>query len=270
MSFLRQFARHAAVDLANQYAIPVRSVTGSIISRISDTRNRPLYQACIDAAPVGKDDRVLDVGYGRGAGLRQLYDVVGQGKGILFGVERSQYMDEVARKRFALELSEEEKLQLHRVFDLRHMPYPNDFFDVLLHVDLIYFVKDERLEEVCREFFRVLQPGHKVVSAMEFAWLAKLEKWGLLTKNQCDPVRYLTRLEQAGFEDVRLDYLKTSGREIQVLCGRKPEADSRYFDPEHRMELLEKDVKRQLLLDDMLNKGYKPSKEDLELLKEVK
>lgn len=36
--------------------------------------------------------------------------------------------------------------------------------------------------------------------------LDKLEKWGLLTRSQTDPMRYLHNLEPAGFEQVKVCY----------------------------------------------------------------
>ncbi|CAJ0948711.1 unnamed protein product, partial [Mesorhabditis belari] len=270
MRFLEQFKRLITLDLANQFAIPVQSLPGWFLSKSSAKHNLPLYKACIDFLPLLPDDYFLEIGYGRGEMLKLCHDLIRKenGKGVVYGVERSQYMEDVARKRFALEIVEDGSIQLNRVLDLRHLPYPNDIFHGIAHIDVFYFWKEERIAEICREFFRVLKPGHKVVCAMEFERLKKLEKWGLLSTNQWNPVRYLSHLEPAGFVNVKIDYTESGKRKIQLVTAMKPDVDEDYFNPEERMRKLERDVKRQMVLNDMMNKGYKPTADDLELLQD--
>jgi ubiquinone/menaquinone biosynthesis C-methylase UbiE len=47
------------------------------------------------------------------------------------------------------------------------MPYPNNFFDAIYHVDAFYFWNPERMRETCREFFRILKPSGILVCGME-------------------------------------------------------------------------------------------------------
>ncbi|KAF8385011.1 hypothetical protein PRIPAC_74153 [Pristionchus pacificus] len=264
----KRFVELAFSDLANQLAFPVKSVTGSALTRWQSKRSTPIVRGVLEKVDVKPDSRLLEIGYGRGNGIGEALKRVSTGSGVVFGIERSPYMEEVTRKRFILEEREQGKLVLDRCFDLRHLAYPSEFFDVVFHVDLFYFIKQESMLDVCRELHRVMKPEAVIACGMQISSLDKLEKWGLLTRSQTDPMRYLHNLEPAGFEQVKMEYLPSPAGEIQVISARKPAADASHSDPDQRMAELERDIKREMLRQTLVQTGKTPTKEDLELLKE--
>ncbi|GMT04094.1 hypothetical protein PENTCL1PPCAC_26268, partial [Pristionchus entomophagus] len=268
ISMSKRFLELAFSDLANQLAFPVKSFTGSALTRWQSKRSAPIVRGVLDKVDVKPDSYVLELGYGRGNGIGEALARVSTGSGVVFGLERSPYMEEVTRKRFILEEKEQRKLVLDRCFDIRHLSYPSDFFDVVFHVDLFYFIKQESMLDVCRELHRVMKPEGILACGMQLSSLHELEKWGLLTKSQTHPMRYLRNLEPAGFEDVKMEYIPSPRGEIQVMTARKPAVDESHFDPEERMKELEKDIKREMLRQTLVQTGRTPTKEDLDLLRE--
>uniref|UniRef100_A0A0K0DPV6 Methyltransf_11 domain-containing protein n=1 Tax=Angiostrongylus cantonensis TaxID=6313 RepID=A0A0K0DPV6_ANGCA len=142
----------------------------------------------------------------------------------VFGIDRSSYMEDCARYRFALEIAETGKLRLDRAPDLRNLPYPSEVFNHILHVDFYYFVHHEIMPYICKELWRVLKPGGTMICGISFDRLKKLSHWGLLEDSQWDPMRYMVCLEPAGFVDVNIEYKSSSqGNQYQMICARKPE-----------------------------------------------
>ncbi|VDM55016.1 unnamed protein product [Angiostrongylus costaricensis] len=174
---------------------------------------------------VGKiNDNVLELGYGRGNALKYCFDKVANGNGAVFGIDRSSYMEDCARYRFALEIAETGKIRLDRAPDLRNLPYPSEVFNHILHVDFYYFIHHEIMPYICKELWRVLKPGGTVICGISFDRLKKLSHWGLLEDSQWDPMRYMIYLEPAGFVDVNIEYKSRSkGNQYQMICARKPQ-----------------------------------------------
>lgn len=98
------------------------------------------------------------------------------------------------------------------------MPYPNEFFDAIFHIDAFYFWGPKRMRETCRELFRVLKPNGTLLCGMEFKKfvpmfykqilcifrLKKMEDFGILEPNQSDPMNYMVHLEPSGFKNVKV------------------------------------------------------------------
>lgn len=253
--FLRRHLDLVLQDIAEQYALPIRSLTGFIVSHMNNKKTRPIKSAAIEALDIQPNDNILEIGYRRGDGLGMVLNAVKNGSGRVFGIEHSRYLEEVVRKRFILEIEEDKILQLERVLDLSTLPYPNDFFNGIFHVDSFYFWGRD-LHYVCHDLLRVLAPGGIMICGMQLNRLRKLEKWGILRECQYNPVRYLSALEPAGFRNIKMIYVKRSdGIEIQLIKAEKPEASSDYYDPDARMMKLEADIKHELMIRRMLKEG---------------
>ncbi len=116
-------------QFALQYALPVRSLSGLIFTRICARHSLLLEQAAVASLALLPgllplhalhlaDENVLEVGYGHGDGLAFAYEKVKHGKGVVFGLERSRFMQTRAEKRFILHIREEAKIQLDQAFSL--------------------------------------------------------------------------------------------------------------------------------------------------------
>ncbi|MFH4977999.1 hypothetical protein AB6A40_004708 [Gnathostoma spinigerum] len=261
-----KFARIALQDIASQYGMPMKGITGSLLTRYNANKTRFLEHAAFDALNCTEDDCILEIGFGRGEGIAYAYDKVKSGGGIVFGIDWSPYITELAQKRFVLEIAEEAKIKVDQIFELRNLPYPTDFFSGVFHVDTFYFWQQDAMVEICHEIYRVLKPGASLTCGLQLSRLKKLQKWGILTESQSDPTRYLLCLEPAGFSSVQMTYHRSKeGSEYQLISGKKPYSSEQTSDYDTVMEELEKEIKRDLLVEQVLKTRRPPSSVDVTL-----
>ncbi|CAL2031176.1 unnamed protein product [Caenorhabditis brenneri] len=244
----------ATSDIANQYALPVKSMTGWAVSRYGAKKSRKLNEKIVELMDPGKDDFLFEIGFGRGDAMKMCFDRVKDGRGMVFGVDRSGYMNERATKRFLLEIAETDKIRIDSAVDLRNLPYPTDLFNHVFHVDLFYFLQQKSMVDINRELLRVLKPGGHLTCAMDFKRLKTLTEHGLLEETQWDPMRYLWALEAAEFSDVKIDYHNDPQiGEYQVISARKSEIPISDQDPEELFRKLADDMKKERLAVAMMN-----------------
>ncbi|TKR82586.1 hypothetical protein L596_016283 [Steinernema carpocapsae] len=261
--FARNFLKLALKDVARQYEFPVKSGSGAVLTRMWARQSRPLEEAAVEKLDFGQDDNVLEIGYGRGDGIAAAYNRIAQGKGVVFGVERSDYMQDVVRNRFALEIAEDERIHLDRALDLSHLPYPSDFFAGAFHVNAFYFWRQDRMHDILWEMARILKPGAQLVCAVDPQHLQKMLKWATLTESQCNVLRYIEHLEPAGFENIKVEYHPMEGRDIQLITAEKS-SRGQTDDPEEKMKTLEQDIKK-FMLEELIRQKARPG-----MMKEAK
>uniref|UniRef100_A0A914CB09 phosphoethanolamine N-methyltransferase n=1 Tax=Acrobeloides nanus TaxID=290746 RepID=A0A914CB09_9BILA len=230
-------------SLRLQFQNPQFSFTTSIATRIWSRGSKPVLKAVIDQLDIKPDYNILEIGYGRGDGLALACAKLRNGTGQLFGIEKSEYMERLASRRFVVEIMAENKMFLNRAKYLAYLPYPSNYFDSIFHVDVFYFWEDRTMFDSCSEFLRVLKPGGQIVCGMELNRLKKLEKWGILNSKQNDPMKYTIWLEPTGFTDVKISYHTVEKHEVQLISAKKPETliDE---DPEVVMKRLEEEIKQ--------------------------
>ncbi|KAI6217939.1 Methyltransferase [Aphelenchoides fujianensis] len=251
----RNFFKNASADIRQQFACPTRSMTGAFCTRLWERHNAPLIRRVVEEMRIQPDHNILELGFGRGLALRQCYEAVKGGKGQVFGLETSDYMAASTYKNYSVEINESDKIVLDKIANLINLPYPNDIFDAVFHVDVFYFWSSANLPDIFREFHRVLKPGALLLCGLELKRLKRLEKYGVLNGGQFDPLRYMVPLEPSGFRNVKIEYKQLEGepgREIQLISARKPEASADYYDPDHRMRQLELDIKKHLAMQSLL------------------
>ncbi|EFP02227.1 hypothetical protein CRE_25004 [Caenorhabditis remanei] len=252
--FLANTFKLATSDVANQYALPVKSMTGAFVSSYGAKKSRRLNEKVVESMGVGKDDFVFEIGFGRGDAMGMCFEKVKEGRGMIFGVERSGYMNERAFKRFVLEIAETDKIRIDSAVDLRNLPYPTDLFNHVFHVDLFYFLQQDSLVDINRELLRVLKPGGTLTCGMQFDRMKKLTEHRILEETQWDPMRYLWALEAAEFSDVKINYhTDPQMGEYQIISARKSTDPLDGQDPEELMKNLAMDMKKERLAVAMMN-----------------
>lgn len=97
-------------------------MTGNVLTRYWSKKSEPVVLAAINKLNVQcgnyiililfnifcnlifLDETIIELGYGRGDGLKRVYDIIINGKGTIYGLEFSEYMRDVVEHRFAIEL----------------------------------------------------------------------------------------------------------------------------------------------------------------------
>lgn len=131
-------------------------LVGALIARVMTHLNKAPYRLAIDALQVKSRDRVLELGFGPGAGLSEL--VARANEGHVHGVDFSPQMVAMAlRSNFAAVLSGRLTIE-QGTFD--SVAASDGAFDKILLVNTLYFV--DPLGRDMQEAWRLLEPGGRI------------------------------------------------------------------------------------------------------------
>lgn len=73
----------ATSDLANQYALPVKSMTGHVVSKYGAAQTLRLNEKVVEQMALDKDDFVFEIGFGTGDALKMCFEKLTAGKGMV-------------------------------------------------------------------------------------------------------------------------------------------------------------------------------------------
>jgi ubiquinone/menaquinone biosynthesis C-methylase UbiE len=118
--------------------------------------NRQLNNWTIDLLDIKPIDRVLELGFGPGLGIRKVAAIATEGS--VAGIDFSELMVRKARKRNAAAISAG-RVDLKQG-DVSSLPYDDETFDKVIAVQLIYFCQPPHV--FLKESQRVLKPGGKI------------------------------------------------------------------------------------------------------------
>jgi ubiquinone/menaquinone biosynthesis C-methylase UbiE len=130
---------------------------GEIVGRVMSRETFDANAVALKLLELGARDRVLEVGFGHGATLQKVAEIVTSG--FIAGIDHSPVMLRMARRRNALYLKGG-RMEL-KVADSLRIPYPDTHFNKVFAVHIVYFWP--QLELHLREIFRVMLPGGKLV-----------------------------------------------------------------------------------------------------------
>jgi SAM-dependent methyltransferase len=119
---------------------------------LAEAHNRPLFEAVLDAARVGRGAAVLDVGCGSGLALL----LAAERGAVPSGLDISPGLLAIARDRLP-----EADL---REGDMESLPFDDATFDAVLGVNAFQFAGDPR--QALREAARVARPDGRVVASL--------------------------------------------------------------------------------------------------------
>jgi len=153
--------------IGRQFGNP-HGFVGLICCQIMNVINRAMYRNAVALVNVKSNDRILDIGFGNGFFLRELYR---KQKCDMFGIDISEDMVSAATIR-NVDAARNDNLHL-QIGDCCDLHFEENFFSAVTSINTIYFWNDTA--KGLSEIHRVLKPGASfcnVVYAKE--WLDKL------------------------------------------------------------------------------------------------
>jgi ubiquinone/menaquinone biosynthesis C-methylase UbiE len=138
-----------------QHARNAQGLLGRVIAFIM-AREWGQNLRVMDVLGINQSDHILDLGCGHGRSLAELASRASMGHVV--GADPSELMVEIAarRNRPLIEASRADVL----LATVESLPFPDDVFDKVLCVHVLYFWKD--LDVSLREIARVLKPGGRL------------------------------------------------------------------------------------------------------------
>lgn len=186
-----------------------RGFIGKCCCTIMNIINDEMYRKAVALVKLQENATVLDIGYGNGYLIQQLYKNC---KLNIYGIDISEDMKQNAEKRNYKGVLEG-KIHLE-IGDCCDLSYKNNFFDAITSINTIYFWNDTL--QGLREIFRTLKPEgrfYNLVYTKE--WLQKLSytKTGFQFFEQED---FIKQGKQDGFSDVKISDI-VEGKSFVVI-----------------------------------------------------
>lgn len=180
--------------IGSQFGNP-RGFVGKICCILMNVINSPMYKNTVKAMRLETKDKALDIGYGNGFLLRQIYK---KNKVDLYGIDISEDMKKQAIKRNRQAMRNGQLFL--RVGDCCNLPYDDNMFSGVSSINTIYFWSNTI--KGLSEIRRVLKSGksfYNVVYTKD--WLDKLSytKKGF---KKFTPEELIELGKKAGFERI--------------------------------------------------------------------
>lgn len=186
--------------IGSQFRNP-RGLTGKICCIIMNIINNALYRGISSSLDLKSENKVLDIGYGNGYLIKQLYN---KNKCYIYGIDVSEDMKDIASKR------NEKGIMENRIHltngDCCNIEYEDCFFDAVTSVNTIYFWDDTY--KGLSEIYRVLKPGRIFSNAVYTKeWMEKVPytKKGF---KLFEPHEIKELAEKAGFTSIDIKIIK--------------------------------------------------------------
>ncbi len=221
--------RHAGAEMQ-----PVR-LSSTQIRRIYD-RLAPIYDRwttpfesrararVLDIVASHRAERILEVAVGPGAAFAEILGL--NSRGLTVGLDISRKM--LARATTKAQRSGHKPYLLLQA-DARHLPLPDDSFDLVANSYMLDLLPVEDIRKVLSEFKRVLKPGGNLLlvnMTQGRAWLSRASEW-LYGRNPslmggCRAVLAAPFLEELGFANVQREVVTQLTFPSEVVRASRP------------------------------------------------
>jgi SAM-dependent methyltransferase len=195
--------------VASQFARPHGAGVG-VMAPFLNLVNRWINRAALDALTIRAGERILDVGFGGGVGMRVALQQVGDGH--VTGIDLSGEVVARARRRLRTEIDRGRLTVIEG--SVERLPLPGDAFDGAYTVNTVYFWPD--VPAGLAELWRVLAPEGRLVVAMESG--ARREHGVFFGGVAPTPAAVAELLGKAGFVDVEARRQRGG---VELLVARK-------------------------------------------------
>lgn len=186
---------------------------GLILGRLMNKNNYPMYLDAYQLLAFKKGDRVLEIGFGNGAFIKEIVEQTEPGN--YTGIDISDTMLKTAKKRNR-SLINTRKAKLVKAH-AGQLPFADQSFEKVFTVNTIYFW--EKPQQVMQEIKRVLRPGGVYVvalgtkEAMEKNGYFK-ERFKLYTKEDVEKL-----FIDAGFTSIETSYSTLKLEDVLCVKG---------------------------------------------------
>ncbi|MFJ5965389.1 MULTISPECIES: class I SAM-dependent methyltransferase [unclassified Bacillus (in: firmicutes)] len=150
------------------------------VARYMEKNHHDINQWTIQLLNIQENDRILEIGTGRGMTLSKVAEKLDRGK--IYGVDASRHMVKYA-KRKNKKLLEQNKAVIS-LGKAESLPFEDRSFNKLFTVQTIYFWTD--IEQVMKEVYRVLQVDGEVYLSFQKQELMKEQKQAQSLYNEQD------------------------------------------------------------------------------------
>ena len=194
--------------IGSQFGNP-RGIIGKCCCLIMNIINQAMYRNVVSNIHLNEQAKVLDIGYGNGYLIEQLYK---RYQASIFGIDISEDMKKSAEMRNQIGI-DVGKIHLS-IGDCCQLNYENDFFDVVTSINTIYFWNDPL--KGLQEIFRTLKSSgvfYNVVYTKE--WLQKLSYTQKGFKF-FEPEDFIKSGKQVGFTEVHIQDI-VKGKSFMVV-----------------------------------------------------
>ena len=195
--------------------------TYDIWSGLTESKSR---QRCLEVAEIKNGESVLEVAVGTGKLFEKILrlNLTGRNEGI-------DLTDEMlSRARSRAQKSGASGYVL-KVGDAYHLQYSDNSFDVVLNNYMFDLIPEKDIVAILNEFKRVLRKGGRIVVVnmtkgsrwfnAVWEWLYKIRP---LLLGGCRGIELKPYLEEAGFEQIRREYVSQMLFPSEVIYGVKP------------------------------------------------
>ena len=194
--------------IGSQFGNP-RGLIGKICCIGMNIINKPMYRNTVAQMNFDKGDKILDIGYGNGFLLHEIYK---KNQVDMYGVDISEDMKKTALKRNNRALKSGQLFL--EIGDCCDLPYKNDMFSAVSSINTIYFWSDTA--KGLSEIRRVLKKGksfYNLIYTKEWFGESSVTEKGF-KKFDADELVELGK--EAGFEKVEVrDVVK--GKSLMVI-----------------------------------------------------
>jgi len=186
--------------MAKQLCQPSGWFGSQVLSRLMNLGNRKIVETAVELLEIRPQHRLLEIGFGGGAGLARLAERVQSG--VVTGVDFSAEMVRRAKRRFHKEIAAG-RMKVQEG-DVSQLSFPNESFDRVLAVNTIYFWPDTM--RGLREIHRVLKTDGRVAVAIRSK--EKMSKYTVTRHGfrLFSAEELVDVIQRVGFQELRIDH----------------------------------------------------------------
>jgi alkylated DNA repair protein alkB family protein 8 len=152
---------------------------------------------------VKENDRILDFGCGNG----RLIELLGEKKYEYFGVDVSQKLIDIARKKY-----QGDRIIFQKISSSSSLTFPPNFFNVIFSLAVFHHFPKKHREKMARELFRITQKNGLIIVSVWNLWQIKYWKNFSFLKILIRKILQRERYQDYGIKDIEISFKDNEGK----------------------------------------------------------